>query len=168
MKAVICVFMLVAFYVLCSFEAIPCLWTNPVTNKQYNLSVLANSTGSYTWNAEWLGVTYTWQVQVCDNVKNPISSACNIPAPSYQYNPQTKTCTQLGDITTTSFDIVPSQNGVMITYYHGFYVNDVTSILSRIYVECDPNGSGVLSFEHIRNCTYGTQYHFTVATPVVC
>jgi len=148
--------------------SIPCLWTNPVTNKQYDLTALQNSTGSYTWNSVWNGVTYTWQVQFCANVANPINAACNIPAPAYQYDPEAKTCVQLGDITCTSFDLLPSQNGVMITYYHGAYTTSVTSKLARLYVECDSNGNNQLTFEHERNCTYGDQFHFTISTPFIC
>jgi len=168
MKAVIVAFVVLTYCISAYFSAIPCNWINPVTGKNYDLTALQNSTGSYTFNSPWNGVTYTWQVQFCDNVANPINAACNVPAPAYQYNPATKTCVQLGDITCTSFDLLPSQNGVMITYYHGAYTSSVTSKLARLYVECDSNGNNQLTFEHERNCTYGDQFHFTISTPFIC
>jgi len=144
-----------------------------VAGKQYDFSSLKNSSGSYTWTFAYNGSNYIWQLQVCDDVSNPIP-ACKTKAPIYQISGDKKTCNALGDGNVMAWDMAPSGSGVMLQMYHGDTLNDITRFQSVVYFSCSRASSQPI-FEHERICfdsdsgnDVGAQFHFQIKTPLAC
>eukprot|EP01092_Planopodium_desertum_P009610 TRINITY_DN4171_c0_g1_i1.p1 TRINITY_DN4171_c0_g1~~TRINITY_DN4171_c0_g1_i1.p1 ORF type:complete len:179 (-),score=20.04 TRINITY_DN4171_c0_g1_i1:84-620(-) len=155
-------------------EAAACKFTDS-TGYTFDFSSLtSNSSSGYLWTSAFNNSNYLWQLNVCANVAVPKSSACGAASPGYSLNLNTGTCLYLGDVNVYAFDTTPENDGVMLTYYHGQYVNDITSITARIYFVCQATPDAP-SFEHVRLCTdpddglqVGWQYHFFYPTPLAC
>jgi hypothetical protein len=108
-----------------------------------------------------------FQLQICNAVTKPRVASC--PANQAGLQITNGVCTSIGDIRTLSVDMVPSKNGLMLTYYHGAPFNSVAFVSSRVYFECDKTaGKGTPVYEHFHNCQYGAQHHFMWKTNAVC
>lgn len=122
------------------------------SGKMFDLSALRVKNGSFLWQqtlwnvadsapndltgSEPAQLTAFFELQICANVKSSFPSACRVPSPVNMIDSTKKTCTPLGDLRTTSMDVVPSGNGILIRYYHGAYVNDIVASSASIYLEC--------------------------------
>merc|ERR1711941_255107 len=126
----------ISFTVATSPQAQSCKFTDS-SGYTYDFSSLTttNLTG-YNFHNSLNGTDYLWQINVCANVQKPFSSNCSRVGPGYSINTTNGDCLVLGDVNTYAFDTTPENDGVMLTYYHGDYVNHITSITSRLYLVC--------------------------------
>jgi len=170
-------FIIFVFFFLFSFHYV---WTAniscrpTVAGRTYDLTPLIAKNGSFAMNAKFNGTTVWFVAQICGDVVNP-PSACTVPAPFYQLSQDKTKCMHLGQTMVSVWDENPYKDGIYLTHYHGFAMNNVQHVAARIYFVCTPGAVGTLSFEHMRSCTnsddnlvYGGQYHFFVGTKYVC
>eukprot|EP01129_Flabellula_baltica_P000673 TRINITY_DN10641_c0_g1_i1.p1 TRINITY_DN10641_c0_g1~~TRINITY_DN10641_c0_g1_i1.p1 ORF type:complete len:197 (+),score=36.52 TRINITY_DN10641_c0_g1_i1:54-644(+) len=135
---------------------------------KWQQNVFAQESADITWNIlqghQYDPVPMYFEAQVCGNV-NSQYDACKTPSPMNAISGDKKTCTYLGDINAASIDLVPYNDGFMITYYHGQYVNNIKSITSRIYMICDKTGNKQMFLEHEKSFH---QWHFRLDNTYVC
>lgn len=124
---------------------------------------------------------YIFEMSLCVPVVTSYNQACNYAnSPINQINSNdTTSCQNLGDVNVFSTDITglsllfdgkcwthkslfismhaeetctPSGAGVMLQYYHGYYINDITPLSIIYYIECDPSVDGMTApiMEHVR------------------
>ena len=116
-------------------------------------------------------------MQICGPVTSAYSSCTSNSAVNALTKRDTTTCDSYGDGTVFSVDENPEKDGVFITYYHGTYINDITSYSSLVYIVCDKTTDMTTpSLEHYRSCgdasdgntILGGQYHFFIGSKYVC
>lgn len=105
-------------------------------------------------------VTYTYELQVCGNVKASSSAACSSPSPINRISADGKTCDKMGDLGVSSFYQNPFKDGAYLSLWGGDDVDHIHKWQSRIYFQCNPNATEPRPyFEH---STDYNQAHFKV------
>eukprot|EP00762_Andalucia_godoyi_P002407 ANDGO_02738.mRNA.1 hypothetical protein len=161
--------LLVAF---CALLAVS--WAAPSANCKYNMPDgrvidLAKYWTPDGYRFQGANSSVVIQLQICDAVSKPIAANCPPGGAIYEINTQTGFCLSLGAAHLFAIDEVPSQNGVMLTYYNGSPFNNVARRLGRVYFECDASaGKGAPAYEHDHYCDYGYQVHIKFASAAIC
>eukprot|EP00117_Sycon_ciliatum_P031284 scpid72297/ scgid24503/ len=149
--------------------------------KKYDLSPLKAANGSYVVsqsiddsqggylyfnNEEGVTSKYTFQLQICGNVEQPVSKACKTPAPVYMISEDGQTCMALGNIEAAAFNENPYKDGINLRMYNGDAVSHIQDYAATIYFVCNPKlKMQAPAFEHMTNF-YAA--HFKVFTSLVC
>jgi len=167
--------LLVFLFVIVHISAGPFSCKPTVAGKAYDFTSLNAKNGSYTWKSSVDGKgPFYWQLQVCGDISNQTVASCKTPSPVNQISGDLKTCTSLGDSNVHSWDPTPYDDGVILTYYHGAYFNNIASYSSLIYIVCGEAAESIF-VEHSRSCKntdngllLGGQFHFKIVTPLAC
>lgn len=119
--------------------------------------------GSYTWtqdaNVTGKMDTYIFEMQFCGPVTNSPYKACDsLSAVNLILQSNTSNCMSLGDGTLYSVNENPSShNGLFMAYYHGTYINQITALNSKIFIECNQT-VGTLTTPYLEHFTKGNSY----------
>ena len=124
---------------------------------------------------------YIYELNVCEPVQSAYSSCSVANSPFNQIEAHnTNVCVNLGDTDVWSMDLTPYKDGLMLQYFHGYYVNNIQPASTTYYIIC--NASEAMSFpyvEHVRSCLQqpgpdnagyrlGMQYHVKIFTKYAC
>eukprot|EP01112_Ceratiomyxa_fruticulosa_P010347 TRINITY_DN2735_c0_g1_i1.p1 TRINITY_DN2735_c0_g1~~TRINITY_DN2735_c0_g1_i1.p1 ORF type:complete len:389 (+),score=82.46 TRINITY_DN2735_c0_g1_i1:139-1305(+) len=137
-----------------------------------DLSHLYNPNGSYVFTndaGDQNQTPYTYEIQVCGNVKTNFPSACTTPSAANRINPTTGECQSIGDANSVTWEINPdSLHGVHLYYWHGDLFDNVYEASTAIYFECTSLGvpDGLFIYEHQRPDLF--QFHFLYGTKYAC
>jgi hypothetical protein len=145
--------------------------------KVYDLATLMLPTGYY-WkemlyltnaanlqsNTAPATVTMNFELNICANVKSQFPS-CTMPSPINMITADGKNCTALGDLRTMSMDLTPFQDGVMVEYWHGEWMDNIHSYATTVYITCGSSFAAPF-VEHLKSGF--NMYHISIRSPLVC
>jgi len=144
-----------------------------VNSSYVDLSSLFATNGGYlfvnsTGNANQ--AAYTYEIQVCGDVKTNFPNNCLTPSAANRIDPITHECVSIGDLNTITWEVDTNNKGVYAVLYHGAsFGNSDYEYSARIFFECaSAQGipSNTMFFENERVDT--AQYNFLISTPHAC
>jgi len=144
-----------------------------VNGIQYDFTSLAAQNGSYLASGAINGTNYIFQIQICGDVSPQPYSACSVASPINQLTTNKSICYALADSAVYAWDNTPFNNGIMLSLYHGTWLNHITARNSILYFICGKDSPVVFEHERIAldtddNLYVGAQFHFTLSSPLAC
>lgn len=134
---------------------------------QWNQS-LWDTTNNLMTNTDFANpVNVMLQVQVCRNITKPIMPmACNVSAPAYMYNVDTKSCVALGKLSVATFVEAPFGDGLYLNMYFGDAVTHIEHYQLKLYFICK-EGVTILGpkMEHLKD---DYDAHIKIFTKYAC